>query len=263
MSAHSHKDQVSEVTSSPVSMRLYDGAVTGKIPPVVLYLRGRAFLDKDRGEVERPIAKAMAESGAVVLEADYGTISHNIFPKAMECAFQALAYIAGRRREFGASVKSPLFVAGDEAGGNVAAGVALKARDLLPGELKGQMLFSPMIDPQMATASFRTADSLGMREAWSDGWSRYIGSFFQHPYAAPCLCSRLAKVAPALIITSKDDPLHDEVLNYSERLKASDVTVIQHVFPAESGWTSVYKEGTGRWLPSFCSQFSQFVKSFK
>ncbi|GHD23120.1 lipase [Tianweitania populi] len=252
---------MSKVTASPVPMRLYDGARIGKIPPIVLYLRGRAFLDKDRGEVERPIAKAMAETGAIVLEADYGTISHNVFPKAMECAFQALTDIARRRKEFGASVKSPLFVAGDEAGGNVAAGVALKARDLLPGELKGQMLFSPMVDPQMATASFRTADTLGMREAWSDGWSHYIGSFFQHPYAAPCLCSRLAKVAPALIITSEDDPLHDEVLSYAERLKASDVEVFQHVFAANCGWTSLYKEGTGKWIPSFCTQFSQFIKS--
>ncbi len=261
MSAQSNKDQMSKVTASPVPMRLYDGARISKIPPIVLYLRGRAFLDRDRGEVERPIAKAMAETGAIVLEADYGTISRNVFPKAMECAFQALTHIAGRRKEFGASVKSPLFVAGDEAGGNVAAGVALKARDLLPGELKGQMLFSPMVDPQMATASFRTADRLGMREAWSDGWSHYIGSFFQHPYAAPCLCSRLAKVAPALVITSEDDPLHDEVLSYADRLKASDVEVFQHVFEANCGWTSLYKEGTGKWIPSFCTQFSQFIKS--
>ncbi|MBS9722121.1 alpha/beta hydrolase [Tianweitania sp. BSSL-BM11] len=261
MSAQTSKNPTSKAIASPVPVRLYDGATSSKVPPVVLYLRGRAFLDRDRGEAERPIACAMAEMGAVVLEADYGTISHNVFPQAMECAFQALTDIAGRRKEFGASVKSPLFVAGDEAGGNVAAGVALKARDLLPGELKGQMLFSPMVDPQMATPSFRAADSLGMREAWSDGWSHYIGSFLQHPYAAPCLCSRLFNVAPALIITSQDDPLHDEVLDYAARLKTCQVAVTQHVFAIDCGWTSIYKQGTGRWVPSFQAEIAQFMKN--
>lgn len=250
--------------ASPVPMRIYEGAKTCKVPPIVLYLRGRAFLNEDRGELERPIAKALAETGAVVLEADYAGASQNMFPKAMECAFMALSCIASRKKQF-ASARSPLFVAGDEAGGNVAAGVALKARDLLPGELKGQLLFSPMIDPQMTTASFRMADGVGMRERWSDGWSHYLGSHlgFQHPYAAPCLCSRLSGVAPALIVTSDDDPLHDEVISYADRLKENGVSVRQHVFSADCGWTSVYREGTGNWLPSLCSEFTGFVEGLR
>jgi acetyl esterase/lipase len=259
MSAHWKKTGSCSEAAPMAPLRLYEGARTSKVPPIVLYLRGRAFLDKDRGEAERPIARAMADAGAVVLEADYGSVSRNVFPNAMDCAFQALNDIFKRRKQFG-SAKSPLFVAGDEAGGNVAAGVALKARDLLPGGLKGQMLFSPMIDPQMASASFRSADNLGMRSAWSDGWNRYIGSFLQHPYAAPCLCSRLAKVAPALVITSEDDPLRDEVHGYAQRLVACDVTVVQHVFPADCGWTSLYKEGTGEWLSTFRSKFLSFVE---
>lgn len=260
MSAQSGTIGSGSMIAPSVPLRLYEGVALAKVPPIILYLRGRAFLDRDRGEAERPIARAMAETGAVVLEADYGAASRNVFPQAMECAFQALSEVAGCRKRYG-SARSPLFVAGDEAGGNVAAGVALKARDLLPGQLKGQMLFSPMVDPQMATASFRTADSLGMREAWSDGWSHYLGSYLQHPYAAPCLCSRLARVAPALIMTSEDDPLRDEVISYAERLKSHDVTVIEHVFPANCGWTSLYREGSGEFLPSFRSEFSRFITS--
>ena len=244
----------------PVPMRLYEGTKPGKVPPIVLYLRGRAFLDEDRGETERPIAKALAETGAIVLEADYAGVSSNTFPKAMEVAFEALTCLSTRRKQFG-SAKSPLFVAGDEAGGNVAAGVALKARDLLPGELNGQMLFSPMIDPQMTSASFRKADDVGMRERWSDGWSHYLGSHlgFQHPYAAPCLCSRLAGVAPALVVTSEDDPLRDEVIGYADSLRAFGVTVQQRIFSADCGWTSIYREGKGTWLAPLCSEFTSFV----
>ena len=218
MTADWENIEIGRVGKPPVPLRLYGRGSTAKAPPIVLYLRGRAFLDQDRGELERPIAKALAGAGAVVVEADYGTVSQNVFPKAMECAVQALGYLAAFRKEFG-SAKSPLIIAGDEAGGNVAAGAALKARDLLPGALKGQILFSPMIDPQMATASVRQADDLGMRGTWSDGWSHYLGSCLQHPYAAPCLCSRLNSVAPALVVTSEDDPLRDEVTGYAERLK--------------------------------------------
>ena len=252
--------EINRGSKPPVPLRLYGRAKTAKAPPIVLYLRGRAFLDNDRGEPERPIAKALADAGAVVVEADYGQVSRNTFPKAMECAVQALGYLASFRKDFG-SARSPLFVAGDEAGGNVAAGVALKARDLLPGALKGQMLFSPMIDPQMATQSLRRADRLDMRQVWSEGWSHYLGSCLQHPYAAPSLCSRLNNVAPALVVTSEDDPLRDEVTGYAARLEASGVKVRQHVFRKDDGWTSIYKEGTGRWLPSLSAEFTGFVQA--
>ncbi len=244
----------------PVPMRLYDGAARGKAPPLVLYLRGGAFLEQGRAEPERPIGKALAETGAVVLEADYSSVSHNVFPQAMECAFLALNCLDGRRKQFG-SVKSQLFVAGDEAGGNVAAGVALKARDQMPGQLSGQILLSPMIDPRMATSSFRAADeSMGQR--WAEGWSHYLRSAcgLQHPYAAPSLCSRLTGVAPALIVTSEDDPLRDEVIGYAKRLAEAGVSVRRKVFPAGCGWTGIYKDGSGKWMEGLCSEFTEFVR---
>jgi len=247
----------------PVPMRIYEGKAKTKAPPLVLYLRGGAFLDEGRSDNERPIGKALAETGAVVLEADYSSVSHNMFPKAMECAFMALNCLSSRRKQFG-SAKSPLFIAGDEAGGNVAAGVALKARDQMPGELTGQILLSPMIDPMMTSQSFRKADEIGMGERWAEGWSHYLGSHcgFQHPYAAPCLCSRLSGVAPALVVTSEDDPLRDEAVGYAERLQASGVLVRKKVFPASCGWTGIYKDGDGQWMATLCREFTGFVQEF-
>ncbi|NGO65582.1 alpha/beta hydrolase [Rhizobium daejeonense] len=245
----------------PVPMRLYEGKGKCKTPPLVLYLRGGAFLADDREEGERPVARALADAGAVVLEADYSSVSKNLFPQAMECAFAALQCLNSRRKQFG-TAKSLLLVAGDEAGGNVAAGVALKARDQMQGELDGQILLSPMIDPMMASASFREADKIGMRERWSDGWSHYLGSQCgsQHPYAAPCLCSRLNGLAPALIVTAEDDPLRDEVRGYGDRLRSSGVSVRQHVFPAGSGWTGIYRDDGGEWMKALGAEFTGFVQ---
>jgi acetyl esterase/lipase len=246
----------------PVSIHRYEGQPTAKVAPIILYLRGTAFQQNGVRDREVPIGKVFSDAGAIVIEADYGAASDNLFPQAMECAFAALTYISSNRKRFG-SARSPLFVAGDEAGGNVAAGVALKARDQLPGELRGQILLSPMIDPMMASKSFRRADEIGMREKWSDGWSHYLRAAcgFQHPYAAPCLCSRLSGLAPALVVSSKDDPLYDEVVNYAERLEASGVSVRQKIFPEGFGWTGIYMGGQGNWMAGLSAEFKGFVET--
>jgi acetyl esterase len=241
-------------------MRLYEPKAKEKAPPIVLYLRGGSFQQHEPAAQEAPIARGLSETGAMVVEADYGSISQNMFPGALEYGLDALRCLAARRKQLG-SRKSPLLVAGDEAGGNIAAGLALKARDQLPGQLNGQVLLSPLIDPTMSSVSIRKADAIGMRERWSDGWMHYLRGFcgFSHPYVAPCMCSRLSTVAPALVVTSEDDPLHDETIGYAERLEGAGVRVRQHVFPAGSGWSGIYNEEGGAWLQELCSEFRLFV----
>lgn len=245
-------------------MRLYEPSVKEKAPPLVLYLRGGSFQQDAPAERETPIARALAGTGAVVVEADYGSISKNQFPAAMECGLAALRCLTSKRRKLGGA-KSPILLVGEEAGGNVAAGVALKARDQMPGQLDGQVLLSPLIDPTMSTVSIRKADAIGMRDRWSDGWMHYLRGFggFSHPYAAPCLCSRLSSVAPALVVTAEDDPLHDEAVGYADRLAEAGVRVRRHIFPVGSGWAGIYNEEGGAWLQALCSQFSLFVQDLR
>ncbi|MGW9231875.1 alpha/beta hydrolase fold domain-containing protein [Pseudorhizobium sp. NPDC055634] len=250
--------------ANTMPVRFYEPPVKEKAPPLVLYLRGGSFQQDRPAELETPIARRLSESGAVVVEADYGSISQNMFPGAVECGLAALRCMDKRRRQMGNRL-SPILVAGEEAGGNVAAGVALKARDLMPGVLAGQVLLSPMIDPTMSSVSIRKADAIGMRERWSDGWMHYLRGFcgFMHPYAAPCTCSRLSSVAPALVVTAEDDPLRDETLGYADRLVDAGVRVRRHVFPAESGWSGIYSEKDGVWLSELCTQFRLFVQELR
>ena len=246
----------------PIPMRLYGEVAKTKGAPIVLYFRGDSFQGRGMAQAERPAGTALVEAGATVIEADYARGSDNRFPQAMEHAFMALAYLSTKRKLYGGMAKSPLFVAGDEAGGNIAAGVALKARDVLPGDLSGQILLSPMIDPMMASESFRRADQVSMGERWAEGWSHYLQAAcgFQHPYAAPCLCSRLSGVAPALIVTSEDDPLHDEASGYAERLASSGVLVSTKVFPVSCGWTGIYRSENGEWMSALRDEFIRFVQ---
>lgn len=261
MSAQWENIALDRSSEPSLAIRHYEGATRGKTPPLVLYLRGGAFLETGRDPKERPVPRTLADCGAVVIEADYASPSSNAFPKVLEWAFLALSCLSRRRKQYG-SARSLLFVVGEEAGGNVAAGVALKARDRMPGELAGQVLLSPMIDPMMTSASIRRADEIGMRERWSDGWSHYLGSAWghTHPYAAPCQCTRLAGVAPALVMTAQDDPLHDEALAYALRLEQSGVAVSRHVLPSGCGWTGIYRNEAGDWRQDLCDQFRGFVE---
>lgn len=244
----------------PLSYRIYEGSEQRRAQPLVLYLRGNAFRPKVAGLEDAPVALAMAKAGALVVEADYGGASGSVFPQTLERAFAALKHLVAKRRRF-AATRSAVMLVGDEAGGNLAASLALKARDAMPDELAGQVLLSPMIDPRMATASFNRADGLGLRARWSDGWSHYLASAcgYQHPYAVPCLCSRLSGVAPALVVTSDDDPLRDETLDYAGRLQAAGVGVTTRILSASCGWTGIYHGRDGAWCAQFQAEFAQFL----
>jgi len=249
-----------KVAIGPVSARIYQGADYGKGPPIVLYLHGGAFLDSEKN-VDRPVAISLAKAGAIVAAVDYSTLSGNMFPKALEVSFSVFTYLANKQRAGLGDRKSLLFVAGEEAGGNIAAGVALKARDQMPDALDGQILISPLLDPFMGTSSIRKAEAIGMRQRWTEGWSHYLSGGGCHPYAAPCLCSRISGVAPALIFTAEDDPLHDETLGYGARLKKAGVGVRQHVLPAGTGWPSIYGGKSGE-VPDWQEHVSRHFGSF-
>ncbi|KQV38364.1 MULTISPECIES: alpha/beta hydrolase [unclassified Rhizobium] len=264
MSSEWKEMEVDGATHRTMPIRIYDGSKEARKAPVVLYFGCGSFLDKSRDE-ESPIARVFANSGAVVIEADYSQPSENVFPMALEFAFAALRCVSTKRK---VGRRPLLFVAGAEAGGNVAAGVALKARDQMPNEIDGQILLSPLVDPLMATASFREAEDTGMRDRWTDGWNHYLGSSggFCHPYAAPCHCSRLSGVAPALILTSEDDPLRDEAAGYAARLAAAGVKVKNRVLPACRGWTQIYDgQATAGCVPpdELRAEFENFVEGLE
>jgi acetyl esterase/lipase len=249
-----------KVAVGPVSARVYQGAEFGKGPPIVLFFGGGAFVDK--GLHDCPVAESLASIGAIVVVPDYNAPLGSAFPKPLEVGFSIFSYLAKKRAGLG-DRKSLLLVGGEEAGGNVAAAVALKARDYFATELDGQVLISPLLDPFMGSASMREADGIGMRGRWTDGWSQYLSAGVCHPYAAPSMCSRVAGVAPALLLTADDDPLRDETAGYANRLRQAGNKVRQHVLPAGTGWPSIYggrSDHVSTWQDSVREEFASFVR---
>lgn len=236
--------------------------VAPRAPAVlVLHMHGGVFVDGsvDSGEA---IAKALAGAGALVVSIDYPRAPKCPFPQPLEAASGALKWLYKTRAKWGGK-KSRIFVAGEEAGGNLAAALALVARDQQVPPLAGQILLSPMLDPRLATCSMREADAGPVGCKWADGWHEYLCTADKaaHPYAAPATASRLAGVAPALILTAEDDLLRDESLAYGRRLRAAGVKVQEHILPTPTGWPCALSQPESfdkPWIAAVRDQFTRF-----
>jgi acetyl esterase/lipase len=218
----------------PMRLRLHHAAGESRTTPFVLHLHGGAFVGGS-AETGRTVAGLLAESGATVGSVDYPMAPGNPFPLALEGAYEALRWVFATCPN---SKHCRMYVAGEEAGGNLAAGLALMARDQGGPPLAGQILLSPMLDPCLGTKSIRKAEAGVAGCKWAEGWHAYLGSADKasHPYAAPLGAIRLAGLPPALVVTAADDPMHDESLAYARRLSDCGVAAEAHVLAAPTGW---------------------------
>jgi acetyl esterase/lipase len=217
-------------------VRVYKGAARRKDAPVVMHLHGGAFTHGglDSGEL---VSRLLAEAGAVVVDVDYPTGEATVFPTALKTLDALLAGLHKARARLSGK-GAPLLVAGEEAGGNLAAALALMARDQGHRKLSGQILIGPMLNPCMGTASLRQADAGYGECRWMHGWRAYLGECEDgdHPYAAPANTGRLSGLVPALVVSADDDPMRDEAMAYARAMKRAGVDVQQALIAGPSGW---------------------------
>lgn len=229
--------------------------------PLVLHFHAGAFV---AGSLNQGacIAGLLSGAGAVVVSVDYPLAPAHPFPRAVETGYAALVW-AWKARHKLAGRNAPLFIAGEEAGGNLAAAIALMARDQDAPRLAGQILLSPMLDACMATASLRDVHAGPVGCTWADGWHQYLPrqEDAAHPYAAPGAALRLSGLPPTLLVTAADDPLRDETRSYGGRLRQAGVRVQQAVLPQTTGWPLTYRH-TGddpvAWGDAVRQQFNDF-----
>ena len=242
-----------------VGVHVFQNAPTHRAP-LVLHLPGGTF---KATSADRPVAELLAQAGAVVVSADYPAGDAHRFPEALDTMYALLCHMSDNRAQWAAR-RSPLFVAGEEAGGNLAAALCLMARDRLGPPIAGQILLSPMLDAGMATCSFRDAEAGSVGCKWADGWTVYLGRADKagHPYAAPASSTRLHGLPPALIITTPDDPMRDECLAYAGRLHKAGVAIHARALAA-ADWPDALArpacpEVPTEWAEPVRSNFSAF-----
>ncbi|UZF90592.1 alpha/beta hydrolase [Bosea sp. NBC_00550] len=236
------RDESLSVRGESVAGRLYVPADVPEDAGLVLHLHGGHFNSGSLAEGQA-VATALTEAGAVVFSLSYPLAPGLRFPDTLEGIYVALEALARGRARWTAR-KAPVYVAGEEAGGNLAAALAMMARDRGGPALAGQILLSPMLDACLATASLREVQAGPVGCRWADGWADYLGTPERaaHPYAAPLQATRLTGLPPALLISAQDDPMRDEAAQYATRLHKAGVTVRHVELDATTHWPQAYAE---------------------
>jgi len=164
----------------------------------------------------------------VILSVDYRLAPEYPYPRPLEDVYQALCGVVERADEWGVDV-ARMAVGGDSAGGNLAAAVALLARDRKGPQIEHQLLLYPALSRAMDTASYEEyAQGYYLtREVMAFCWNTYLGEADkpQDPYAEPLHAPMLKRLPPATILSCEYDPLRDEAELYAKRLQEAGVAV--------------------------------------
>jgi acetyl esterase len=220
--------------AGPLAARVYRNG-NGKSPTVVFF-HGGGWVAGDLETHDRQARNLAIETGAVVVSVDYRRPPETRFPGAFEDAFAAVRDIAGRIGEFGGD-GNRLGVAGDSAGGNLAAASAIACRDA-GIKLAAQLLVYPVTDVFGNYADTNENLRFPSRADNAEGYflSRAVMEWFCGHYLAdktdgadwrvsPLRASDHTGLAPAIVTTAWFDPLRDEGAAYAATLESADVPV--------------------------------------
>jgi acetyl esterase len=196
-------------------------------PGLVVYFHGGGWVVGTLDGWDASVRNLAVASGCDVVSVDYRLAPEHVFPAAADDAYDALVWAASAG---GLAAGRPVVVAGDSAGGNLAAVSALRARDFGGPPIALQVLVYPVVDCDLDRRSYHEYDGdemiLNRRDmVWF--WDHYAPdpATRANPYASPLRASSLSGLPPAYVVTAEHDPLRDEGFAYADRLRAARVPV--------------------------------------
>jgi acetyl esterase len=223
---HEVTDRRLDTPAGPVPVRIYRPA-EGRLP-VVVFLHGGGWVLCDLDSHDALCRSLANGTGAVVVSVDYRQPPEDPFPAAVDDAYGALQWVADHADELGID-EDRMAVAGDSAGGNLAAATCLMARRRNGPPIRFQLLIYPVLayafdtDSYIdkATGYFLTADQ--MRWYWDQYLADPADGLLE--FASPLYAEHLGGLPPAHIVTGEHDPLRDEGEAYADRLREAGVDV--------------------------------------
>ncbi|MFP3293528.1 MAG: alpha/beta hydrolase, partial [Nitrososphaeria archaeon] len=227
------KEEVGSVAD--VAVRGRDGEIHARLyrprsierPPLVVYYHGGGFVYYSVETHDNICRRLSTLSGAAVMSVDYRLAPEHKFPAAVHDAYDAVVWAGEAAEELGVDPNA-IAVAGDSAGGNLAAAVSLMARDAGRGDfIRAQVLIYPVLNMiDMSPSRFEFGEGY-MLEERMDRWfvAQYLADprDATNPYASPLLAEDLRGLPPALVVTAEYDPLRDQGEIYAHRLRAAGV----------------------------------------
>ncbi len=220
-------DRVIPGPGGDLPVRIYTPAADESGPrPLIAYFHGGGFVFCSIDTHDATCRRLANATGAVVVSVEYRLAPEHCFPAATDDCYAATVWVHEHASELGADAAA-LVVAGDSAGGNLAAVVAQMARDRGEPPIAFQILVYPVIDAACDTASYtENAEGYFLEKPdmqWF--WAQYLGDDGDgmHPLASPCRAADLSDLPPAIVITAEYDPLRDEGESYAAALDAAGV----------------------------------------
>jgi acetyl esterase/lipase len=196
--------------------------VVARAPGILFLHPGGTIAGNNRTGLE-PLLEWVVELGVVVISVEYRLSPEYPYPAPLEDCYQALTWISEHGEQVGVD-SDRLFLVGTSAGGGLAAGVSLFARDQAGPLLKGQMLFGPMLDDRMGTPSSQELEGTGTWDRISNqtGWSAYLGdregSKDVPYYSSPSRAPNLADLPPTYLDVGSVETFRDETVDFAVRI---------------------------------------------
>lgn len=218
-----------------VPIRIYRPKSPAEGPlPGLVEIHGGGFIMGNIAMMEAWCQKVAAEVGAVVVSVEYRLAPEDPFPAGIEDCYAALSWTTANAAELGID-EDRIGIAGQSAGGGLAAGTALLARDRGGPKLCFQLLEIPELDHRLETPSMKafTDTPLWNRPNAINSWRHYLGADHTGevpPYASPSVAKDLSGLPPAYVSTMEFDPLRDEGIEYAARMLQAGVSVELHSY---------------------------------
>ena len=209
-----------------VPVRIYRPTDEAGPQPVLVWFHGGGWVLGSIEGSDLTCRELAVRAGVVVVSVGYRLAPEHPYPSGVDDCFAALVWVAAAAGELGVD-PARVAVGGDSAGGNLAAVVALAARDAGGPSVRFQLLVYPVTDALMSYPSMRDNGQGYMLTDDSMKWfvELYLGDHGdpKDPRVSPIYADDLSGLPPALVITAEFDPLRDEGEAYGARLQQARV----------------------------------------
>lgn len=202
--------------------------------PAVVFCHGGGFMLCDLDSHDSFCRAMSRHTETVVISVDYRLAPEHRAPAAAEDAFTAWCWVMSHADEVGVDPVRVL-IAGDSAGGNLAAVTALMCRERAAAMPAGQVLIYPVIEPFFDTESYRkyATGYVNTRDAMKYYWQQYLDDKLPSPewLVAPARAESHDGLPPAIVVTAGFDVLQSEGMTYAQRLRSANVPVVHRDYP--------------------------------
>ena len=218
--------------TADLPIRIYRPTISSSAPAII-YFHGGGWVLNFLDIYDASLARLANQSGATIISVNYQKAPEHPFPVPFDDCYATLLWAIANAADLKIDA-SRVGVAGDSAGANLAAGVAIKARDNAIS-LSFQLLIYPCNDRDFTTESYiKNATGYGLStQAMQWFWEQYLrgDSHDKNPYAVPTQATSFKSLAPAIVITAQYDPLLSDGEKYADLLMRDGVEVSYTEYP--------------------------------